>query len=69
MCYKESFSTQEKLIFTDASNAGWGAHLDNDSTGGVWSPTEKHLHINLLEMKAVLLALRFFKQLSGIIVF
>ena len=23
----------EKLIFTDASNAGWGAHLDHDSTG------------------------------------
>ena len=51
----------EKLIFTDASNAGWGAHLDHDSTGGVWSHTERHLHINLLEMKAVFLALHFFK--------
>ena len=51
----------EKLIFTDASNAGWGAHLGQNSTGGVSSVTEKHLHINLLELKAVLLALRFFQ--------
>ena len=51
----------EKLIFTDASNAGWGAHLGQNSTGGVWSLTEKHLHINLLELKAVLLALHFFQ--------
>ena len=51
----------EKLIFTDASNAGWGAHSGQNSTGGLWSLSEKHLHINLLEMKAVLLALQFFK--------
>ena len=51
----------EKLIFTDPSNAGWGAHLDHESTGGVWSHAEKHLHINLLEMKAVFLALQFFR--------
>ena len=38
-----------------------GAHLGQNSTGGVWSLTEKHLHINLLELKAVLLALRFFQ--------
>ena len=35
----------EKLIFTDASNAGWGAHSGQDSTGGLWSHPEKHLHI------------------------
>ena len=52
----------EKLMFTDASNAGWGAHLGQNSTGGVWSFTEKHLHINLLELKAVLLALRYFRS-------
>ena len=52
----------EKLIFTDASNAGWGVHSGQDSTGGLWSHLEKHLHINLLEMKAVFLALQFFKN-------
>ena len=51
----------EILIFTDSSNAGWGTHLGQNSTGGLWSLSEKHLHINLLEMKAVLLALQFFK--------
>ena len=52
----------EKLIFTDASNAGWGAHLGQNSVGGLWSLTEKDLHISLLELKAVLLALRFFQS-------
>ena len=51
----------EKLIVTDASNAGWGAHSGQNSTGGLWSLSEKYLHINLLEMKVVLLALQFFK--------
>ena len=51
----------EKLIFTDASNAGWGVHFDHESTRGVWSHAEKHLHINLLEMKEVFLALQFFR--------
>ena len=48
------------LIFTDASNAGWGAHLKQDSTGGLWSQKEKGLHINLLELKEVILALKHF---------
>ena len=51
----------EKLIFTDASNAGWGTHLGQNSSGGLWFLLERHLHINLLEMKVVLLALQFFK--------
>ena len=48
------------LIFTDTSNAGWGAHLKQDSTGGLWSQKEKGLHINLLEIKAVSLSLKHF---------
>ena len=50
------------LIFTDASNAGWGAHLNHDSVGGIWSQAEKQLHINVLELKAVILALWHFSQ-------
>ena len=45
------------LLFTDASNKGWGAHLDQNSTKGLWSDREKRLHINVLELKAVSLAL------------
>ena len=45
------------LIFTDVSNAGWGAHLNHDSVRGIWSKVEKQLHINVLELKAVILAL------------
>ena len=49
-------------LFTDASNKGWGAHLDQNSTKGLWSEQEKRLHINVLELKAVSLALRDFKD-------
>ena len=28
-------------LFTDASNEGWGAHLEQSSTKGLWSPQEK----------------------------
>ena len=43
-------------------NEGWGAHLDQNSTKGLWSDREKRLHINVLELKAVSVALRDFKD-------
>ena len=49
-------------LFTDASNEGWGAHLDQNSTKGLWSDREKRLHIYVRELKAVSLALREFKD-------
>ena len=49
-------------LFTDASNEGWGAHLDQSSAKGLWSDWEKRLHINILELKVVSLALRSFKD-------
>ena len=49
-------------LFTDASNKGWGTHLDQSSTMGLWSDRVKRLHINILELKAVSLALRSFKD-------
>ena len=39
-------------LFTDATNEGWGAHLEQSSTQGLWSPQEKGLHINVLELKS-----------------
>ena len=50
-------------IFTDASKEGWGAHLGDVTARGDWSVPESHLHINFLELKAVLLALRRFQSL------
>ena len=52
----------EMLLFTDASLEGWGAHLQEMVASGVWSETEQNLHINLLEMRAVLLALQAFQE-------
>ena len=49
-------------LFTDASNESWGAHLEQSSTKGLWSDQDKRLHINFLELKAVSLALRHFKD-------
>ena len=48
------------LIFTDASNQGWGAHLQNMTVSGYWTDQEKLLHIYVLELKAVFLALKSF---------
>ena len=50
-------------IFTDASKEGWGAHLGDFTARGIWSVPESHLHINFLELKAVLLALKSFQHL------
>ena len=49
-------------LFTDASNNGSGAHLEQASTKSLWSDREKRLHINVLELKAVSLALQKFKD-------
>ena len=50
-------------IFTDASKEGWGAHLEDHMCKGTWSLPETKLHINVLELKAVLLSLKEFRSL------
>ena len=47
-------------LTTDASKLGWGAVLDTQSTGGLWSSTESQNHINYLELLAVFLGLQTF---------
>ena len=44
-------------VFTDASEEGWGAHVDESATGGRWSDKEKKDHINILELRAIYLGL------------
>ena len=48
-------------LYTDSSLQGWGAR--GKSVSGVWSLVKQQEHINLLEMRAVLLALQHFKTL------
>ena len=55
------------LIKTDASNQGWGAVFDEERTGGRWSQNEIIDHINVLELRAILLGLQsFFKDYSNV---
>ena len=49
-----------KVIYADASLEGRGASYGNTPTGGAWLPDEKRLHINVLELKAIFLALKAF---------
>ncbi len=49
------------VLFSDASNHGWGGHIENGaSTGGDWSAVEMKDHINILELKAAFLTLQSF---------
>lgn len=49
-------------IFSDASSTGWGAYCNTKKCFGHWTPSEKSLHINELELKAAFLALKCFAK-------
>ena len=51
----------ESFLYTDASNQGWGTHLETMSTSGLWSDEQKDLHINMKELLAVEMALLHFE--------
>ncbi|KAL0146508.1 hypothetical protein M9458_058139, partial [Cirrhinus mrigala] len=58
--------TRWKIITTDASMAGWGAHCDGVPASGRWTESERLWHINHLELRAVFLALQsFITQVRG----
>ena len=52
--------TADLVITSDASMTGWGATYQSMSTGGSWTRQERMCHINLLELKAVFIALQIF---------
>ena len=52
-------------LHSDASSSGWGAQLLDQHVSGVWTDQEKLLHINILEMKALFLALQSFRDVIG----
>lgn len=47
-------------IFSDPSLTGWGTSCGEQCTRGWWSPEDKNLHINALDLKAAFYALRCF---------
>ena len=49
--------TVNHSLFTDASNKGWGATLGDKVAGSHWAEMEL-CHINVLELKAILLGLQ-----------
>ena len=53
-------SPPQLTIETDASTMGWGACLGNFQTRGLWSQSERLLHINCLELLAGGFALKSF---------
>ena len=50
------------FLFTDASLVGCGAHMGDLSASGQWSVHWQDQHINVLELRAVMLALKSFHQ-------
>lgn len=48
------------VLYTDASDLGWGGCFNHRSVNGCWSAEERRLHINAREIKAVLLAFKSF---------
>ena len=53
----------EMFLYTDASEYGWGTHMGQVTASGVWTPEERLHHINVLECRAVTLALSRCRQL------
>jgi hypothetical protein len=56
--------TPTLFLITDASQSGWGAHLEplGLMTSGLWSPLELQFHINNLELRTVRLAISHFQD-------
>ena len=52
----------ELTLVTDASRYGWGGYLGNQEASGRWDSAHHALHMNVLELKAVLLCLLQFEE-------
>ena len=53
-------------LWSDASDVGWGAHLDESVTSSLWAPEEVEFSINVRELLAIERALLWFAlQLIG----
>ena len=61
-----TISLVDLIIFTDASNEGWGASANDQTINGRWNESEKLLHINELELLAIKHAVSSFLPLFPI---
>ncbi len=50
--------TPTATLTTDASQSGWGAIFQDSNTQGLWKKSEKTMHINTLELKAIFFGLK-----------
>jgi ribonuclease HI len=51
----------DHLLYTDASKAGWGAHVAELRAQGLWSQQQQSWHINSLELEALWKGLQVFR--------
>ena len=50
------------IINTDASESGWVANYNISPTAGIWDKKDKEYHINYLELKAIYLAIKAYRN-------
>ena len=50
-------------LVTDSSDVGWGAHCQGQQINGLWEYPDIEYHINIKELKTVLIAMRYFSDL------
>ena len=50
-------------LWSDASDVGWGAHLDEQFASGLWAPEDVERSINARELLAIESALKWFAPL------
>ena len=58
-----SFPVPDLSFYSDASDVGWGAIVEENQVSGVWTPSQRELSINLREMMAVQKGLLEFSSL------
>ena len=56
-----SLPSRREIVVTDASLSGWGAVWNHRAVRGTWDSRQRHQHINVLELRAVFLALQHFR--------
>ena len=67
-CRYENSETVHRIqsqvqLITDSSEFGWGAHCQGQQIQGKWDQFDVRFHINVKELKTVIIAMRYFMHL------